>query len=150
MSFPSPATPTLYAVLGVSPNVSQSELSRQYKRLALQLHPDRAAYRSGTDEPAVRAKYQSVVEAYEVLSDPERRASYDFRCGVNFSLRVAALRAALAKDAAAPAPSPSPSPKRHRAEAPVPSEEGATAEGQSQSCRNNSDDDDDDDDEYQP
>ncbi|CBH17840.1 hypothetical protein, conserved [Trypanosoma brucei gambiense DAL972] len=96
------ATPSLYAVLGVAPTVSQAELTRQFKRLSLQLHPDRAAYRTGEDEAEVQRQYQSIVEAYEVLSNPDHRRSYDTKCGVNFSARVAALRQTLAQNEVMP------------------------------------------------
>nr|CCC95437.1 unnamed protein product [Trypanosoma congolense IL3000] len=98
------AVPSLYALLGVPPTVSQADLARRFKQLSLQFHPDRAAYRSGDDELAVQQMYQKIVEAYEVLSNPEHRIAYDTKCGVNFSSRVAALRQALAQNETTPAP----------------------------------------------
>ncbi|RNF13605.1 putative chaperone [Trypanosoma conorhini] len=97
----SASPPALYAVLGVPVNASQAELSRQFKRLSLQLHPDRAAYRKDGDastEAQVQQRYRRITEAYEVLSDPERRAAYDTRHSVNFSSRVTALREALERN----------------------------------------------------
>lgn len=88
--------PPHYRILGVSPSISAADLARHYKRLSLQLHPDRAAYRNDPEhEVEVQRRYQSITEAYEVLSDAERRAAYDTRHGVNFRSRVSALQAAI-------------------------------------------------------
>ncbi|RNE97785.1 putative chaperone [Trypanosoma rangeli] len=102
----SASLPPLYAVLGVPVNVSQAELSRHFKRLSLQLHPDRASYRTDSDvsTEAQLQRYQRITEAYEILSDPERRAAYDTRHSVNFSLRVTALREALERCEASSVP----------------------------------------------
>ncbi|KEG13116.1 putative chaperone [Trypanosoma grayi] len=111
----SSSPPSLYAVLGVSPNISHADLVRHFKKLSLELHPDRAAYRGGSNaasEAAVQQRYQRVTEAYEVLSDPERRAAYDTRHSVNFSSRVAALREAVQRSEVTVAQAP----KRHCSE----------------------------------
>jgi molecular chaperone DnaJ len=60
----------LYRQLGVSPDASAEEVHRAYRRLARRYHPDAGA---GSDD----ARFQEVSRAYEVLRDPERRASYD-------------------------------------------------------------------------
>jgi DnaJ-class molecular chaperone len=60
----------LYAVLGVSISASAREIRTAYRRLAVSLHPDRA----GRDSTAA---FQDVAAAYEVLSEPARRARYD-------------------------------------------------------------------------
>lgn len=62
-----------YAVLGVSKAATEDELKKQYKKLALKWHPDRNA--SNKDE--AEAKFKELSEAYEVLSDPQKRAIYD-------------------------------------------------------------------------
>jgi molecular chaperone DnaJ len=59
-----------YALLGVARNATRAELRRAYRVLALKLHPDRAGYAS-------TMMFQRLVEAYQVLSDPETRAAYD-------------------------------------------------------------------------
>jgi DnaJ-class molecular chaperone len=59
-----------YAVLGVARSASPEEVRRAYRQLALQHHPDLAG------EEAT-AQFQLIVEAYEVLSDPEERCTYD-------------------------------------------------------------------------
>lgn len=62
-----------YAVLSVPPTVSPQELKRQYRRLVKICHPDR---NPGEEEWCTR-QLRAVNEAYEVLSDPVRRARYD-------------------------------------------------------------------------
>jgi len=61
-----------YAVLGVPREVGATELRRMYRRLALRYHPDRAG-------PGSTAAFQQIARAYEVLSDPKARESYDRR-----------------------------------------------------------------------
>ena len=65
------ANTDLYAVLEVEHNCSQEDLKRSYRRLARQLHPDT------NDDPAAETRFKEVSQAYEILSDPERRANYD-------------------------------------------------------------------------
>lgn len=68
-----------YALLGVARNADDGEIKKAYRRLAMEYHPDRN--RSADAE----AKFKEITEAYEVLRDPQRRASYDRygRAGVN-------------------------------------------------------------------
>ncbi len=66
------ANTDLYAVLGVSSDVTPDELKRTYRQLARELHPD-----ANPDDPAAEARFKEVSQAYEILSDPERRANYD-------------------------------------------------------------------------
>lgn len=60
-----------YKVLGVSESASQAEIKRAFRRLALKYHPDR------NPSPEAEERFKEVVEAYQVLVDPERRARYD-------------------------------------------------------------------------
>jgi molecular chaperone DnaJ len=62
-----------YKVLGIERNASDAEIKKKYRSLAMKFHPDRNA-----DNPeAAEAKFKQVKEAYEILSDPKKRAAYD-------------------------------------------------------------------------
>ena len=61
-----------YEVLGVSRGVTEAELKKTYRQLALECHPDR-----NPDDAVAEDRFKEVSEAYAVLSDPERRARYD-------------------------------------------------------------------------
>ncbi|CEG44605.1 RxLR-like protein [Plasmopara halstedii] len=64
-----------YKVLGVKKQFSDRELKKAYRQLALQYHPDKAE--NAEDKEAAKEKFVEVFEAYEVLSDPEKRKEYD-------------------------------------------------------------------------
>ena len=70
-----------YEVLGVSKTASADELKSAYRKLAMKWHPDR-----NPDNPEAKEKFQEASEAYEVLSNPEKRQRYDQfgHQGVNF------------------------------------------------------------------
>ena len=61
-----------YEVLGVDRGSRASELKRAFRRLARDLHPD-----VNRHDPEAEEKFKQAAEAYEVLSDPERRRTYD-------------------------------------------------------------------------
>jgi DnaJ-class molecular chaperone len=61
-----------YETLGLERGASETEVKRAFRRLARELHPDVNAH-----DPEAEEKFKAAAEAYEVLSDPERRATYD-------------------------------------------------------------------------
>ncbi|MFK7890638.1 MAG: molecular chaperone DnaJ [Granulosicoccus sp.] len=61
-----------YEVLGVSRDVSDAELKKAYRRLAMKYHPDR-----NTDDADATEKFKEAKEAFEVLKDKDKRAAYD-------------------------------------------------------------------------
>ncbi len=63
-----------YEVLGVSKNASEDELKKSYRRLAMKFHPDR---NTGDKAKEAEEKFKEAKEAYEVLSDAQKRAAYD-------------------------------------------------------------------------
>lgn len=68
-----------YEVLGLSRSASADEIKRAYRKLAKQHHPD-----ANPDDPSAQKKFAEITEAYEVLSDLEKRQKYD-QFGHNWS-----------------------------------------------------------------
>lgn len=62
-----------YKILGVSENATPDEIKKKYRKLAIKHHPD---VNSGSEES--EAKFKQVSEAYDILSDSEKRKHYDF------------------------------------------------------------------------
>jgi curved DNA-binding protein len=61
-----------YRTLGVDRGASEPDIKRAYRKLARELHPDVTG-----DDPRATERFKAITEAYEVLSDPQRRRSYD-------------------------------------------------------------------------
>ena len=61
-----------YEILGVPKNASDTDIKKAYRKVALKYHPDR-----NPDDKAAEDKFKEAAEAYEVLSDGDKRARYD-------------------------------------------------------------------------
>ncbi|MCB0720210.1 MAG: molecular chaperone DnaJ [Bacteroidetes bacterium] len=61
-----------YEILGVARTVEAGELKKAYRKLAVQYHPDK-----NPGDPEAEARFKEAAEAYEVLSNPEKRSQYD-------------------------------------------------------------------------
>lgn len=61
-----------YELLGVSRTASDGEIKKAFRRMAMKYHPDR-----NPDDKEAEAKFKEFKEAYEILSDPQKRSAYD-------------------------------------------------------------------------
>ena len=61
-----------YEVLGVNRDASDEEIKKAYRKLAMKFHPDR-----NPDNPKAEEQFKEAKEAYEILSDAQKRAAYD-------------------------------------------------------------------------
>ncbi|KAI1096772.1 DnaJ-domain-containing protein [Rostrohypoxylon terebratum] len=71
----------LYDQLSIKPDANQDEIKKAYRKAALKWHPDK-----NKDNPAAAEKFKECSQAYEILSDPEKRKTYD-QFGLEFLLR---------------------------------------------------------------
>jgi len=61
----------LYNILGISPTATQEAIRKAYRSLAMRHHPDRNTHAGST------VRFNAIQSAYELLSDPKKRAEYD-------------------------------------------------------------------------
>ncbi len=62
-----------YKILGVNLNAHDADIKRAFRKLAIQYHPDK------NPDPSAEVLFKEINEAYEVLSDPQKKAGYDWR-----------------------------------------------------------------------
>ena len=77
-----------YEVLGVNKDASEDDIKKAYRKLAVKFHPDK-----NPGDKAAEEKFKELSEAYEALSDPQRRAAYDQYGHAAFDPRARAGRA---------------------------------------------------------
>ena len=63
-----------YEVLGVDKSASESEIKKAYRKMAIKYHPDK----NPNDVELATQKFNEISEAFEVLSDTQKRKQYDF------------------------------------------------------------------------
>src|SRR5512134_1273841 len=68
-----------YKILGVERNASEDDIRKAYRKLAMQYHPDR-----NPNDKQAEERFKEINEAYQVLSDPQKRNVYD-RVGSDYS-----------------------------------------------------------------
>ena len=62
-----------YKLLGLKRSASEAEIKKAFKKLAIKHHPDK-----NLDDPETsKKKFQKIANAYEILSDPDKKAAYD-------------------------------------------------------------------------
>src|SRR2546421_10065884 len=80
-----------YEVLGVAKNASEDDIKKAYRKLAMKHHPDR---NQGDGTKKAEEHFKEAKEAYEMLSDPQKRAAYDQygHAGVDPSMAASGFR----------------------------------------------------------
>ena len=73
------ASKDYYEVLGLQKGASEDEIKRAFRKLAIKYHPDKNQGNKEAEE-----KFKDINEAYQVLSDPEKKARYDQYGTVDF------------------------------------------------------------------
>ena len=66
-----------YEVLGVDKNASEDDIKKAFKKAAMKYHPDRFANASDAEKKDAEEKFKEINEAYQVLSDTQKKQQYD-------------------------------------------------------------------------
>ena len=66
-----------YSMLGVDKNASQDDIKKQYRKLSKQYHPDLQQGKSEAEKKEAEEKFKKISEAYDTLSDPDKKRHYD-------------------------------------------------------------------------
>lgn len=66
-----------YEILGIDRNATEDEIKKSYRNLARQWHPDKFSTKSEEERKNAEEKFKEISEAYDTLSDPEKRQAYD-------------------------------------------------------------------------
>ena len=67
----------LYKILEVTRDADQDDIRKAYRKMALKYHPDKQGGKTEAEIEAASTKFKAVSEAYEILSDPEKKSRYD-------------------------------------------------------------------------
>lgn len=71
------ASNNYYEILGVSKDASQDDIKKAFKKASMKYHPDRLANKSESERKEGEEKFKQINEAYQTLSDPQKRQEYD-------------------------------------------------------------------------
>ena len=66
-----------YEVLGIDKNASESEIKKAYRKMAMQFHPDKFANATDKEKEEAEHKFKEINDAYQVLSDSQKKSQYD-------------------------------------------------------------------------
>ena len=66
-----------YQILGVSKNASADDIKSAFRKLAMKYHPDRQSGKSDAEKKEAEERFKEINEAYDTLSDPQKRQQYD-------------------------------------------------------------------------
>lgn len=69
--------PNYYAILGVHREATPEELKKAYRAIAFECHPDRQKDKTPEEQAAALSTFKAASEAYQILTDPDKRARYD-------------------------------------------------------------------------
>ena len=66
-----------YEVLGVDKGASEGDIKKAYRKAAMKYHPDKFANASDAEKKDAEEKFKEINEAYQILSDPQKKQQYD-------------------------------------------------------------------------